>query len=288
MDIVEVIFRRISIRTYLSYPAGPAELEAVRRAGEAAEALTGSEMRFHLCTEEQVGREIKGIIGDYGRTIRAPHYLVLSARECDGCLTDAGFRFEQMVLDATARGLGTCWVGMMFRESSLRAALGLDASWRVIVLSPVGRPADPTFTSRMLRRMAGSAGRRPIEQLFFWQRHGRVLPAEVLTDSRLARVLEAARRAPSWMNKQPWRFVLSEREVLLYKLKQQDREGKDYHALDCGIAMCHVHLAARALGIKGRWELATFEVPGAAEAEPIGRYVLETGIRGAGTAEGQA
>jgi nitroreductase len=130
----------------------------------------------------------------------------------------------------------------------------------------------------MLRALAGSKGRKPIDQLFFWQRHGEMLPASVMSDQRLMQVLEATRWSPSWMNRQPWRFVLLDREILVYKLEHQHREGKDYHRLDCGIAMCHLHLTARALGIKGRWELGSFEVPGVSGAEPIGKYILENKV----------
>jgi len=181
-----------------------------------------------------------------------------------------------MIFEATRRGLGTCWVGLMFKEATLRSTLGLDESWRVIVLSPIGWPLEKSVVNRLMRALAGSTGRRPIEQLFFWQRHGAMLPSEIVSDQRLLQVFEATRWAPSWMNRQPWRFVLTGREIFIYKLKQQDREGKDYHRLDCGIAMCHMHFTARSLGIKGRWQLGKFDVPGAPEAEPIGKYVLET------------
>ena len=274
MNILKTISRRISVRSYESKPAPIAELEGVRRSGERAEALTQLEMRFHLRTHDEMGKEVKGLFGDYGKTIRAPHYIVLTAREGAGYLTDAGFRFEQMVLEATQRGLGTCWVGLMFKEASLRAFLELDEGWRVIALTPIGYPADPTFVSRALRSMARSAKRKPIEDIFYWQRHGAALPSSVLADERLRRIMEATRWAPSWMNRQPWCFVLTGTEVLVYKEQSQDREGKDYHLLDCGIAMAHLHLAAKAFGFYGRWKIGKFEVPGVPDAEPIGRYPL--------------
>jgi nitroreductase len=274
MSILETISRRISVRTYESKPAPIAELEAVRRSGESADALTPVEMRLHLRTHDEMGKEVKGLIGDYGKTIRAPHYIVLTSREGGGYLTDAGFRFEQTVLHATQRGLGTCWVGLMFKEASLRSCLRLDDSWRVIALTPIGHPADPTFVSRALRSMARSATRKPIEDIFYWQRHGAALPNSVLADERTRSIMEATRWAPSWMNKQPWYFIFTGREVLVYKKKHQNREGKDYHLLDCGIAMAHLYLAAREMGSGGHWELGKFEVPGMPDAEPIGRYPL--------------
>jgi len=268
----------MSIRSYESVAAQSNELEAVRSAGEHAASLTQTEMRFLLCTDDHMGGEIKGMIGDYGRYIKAPHYIVLASREQDGYLTDAGFRFEQMVLDATQRGLGTCWVGLMFKESSLRSTLNLDPSWRIMALTPLGRPSEPGFALRALRAVAGSNARKSLDQLFFWQSHNTPLPATALSDARLIRVLEAVRWAPSWMNKQPWRFILTQKEIMVYKKKKLDREGKDYHRLDCGIAMAHLHLAAKALGLRGRWVLEPFETPGATDAEAIGRYLLEDTI----------
>jgi nitroreductase len=279
MNIQEVISRRISVRAYQPEPASFIDLEAVRLAGEQAEALTPAEMQFHIATDAQMGNELKGVIGDYGKTIHAPHFIVLASREGEGYLTDAGFRFEQMVLKATERGLGTCWVGLMFKEASLRATLGLDNSWRMIVISPIGYALENSLTNRMLRTLVGAKARKPIEQLFFWQRPGEILPTSITSDHRLMQILEATRWAPSWMNKQPWRFVLREREILVYKVGQQNREGKDYTLLDCGIAMCHLHLVAQSLDIKGRWELGAFEEPGLSGATLLGRYILENGFK---------
>lgn len=278
MDILEAISRRMSIRTYEPAPVVMEELEAIRLAGEKAEALTKIAMRFFLRSHEEMGQEVKGVIGNYGKTIRAPHYIVLASKEGEGYLTDAGFRFEQMVLEATRKGMGTCWVGLMFKEASLRSNLGLDKSWRVMVLTPIGRAGEQSFVSRSLRAIAGSSTRKPLEELFSWLRPGTPLPANVLADERLVRVLEAARRAPSWMNKQPWRFILIGQEILVYKKRHQEREGKDYHLLDCGIAMANLHLAAKAVGMGGRWGLGKFEVPGEADAESVGRYILSGDI----------
>ena len=274
MDILEAISSRKSVRSYDSAPAPDAELEAVRRAGEGALALTPSELRFHLCPHQRIGGEVKGLLGDYGKVIRAPHYAVVAACEAEGYLVDAGYRFEQLILEATRRGLGTCWVGGFFREPTLRAALELDERWRVVALTPLGRPATGGLLDRAIRGIVSSSKRKPLDAICFEERHGQSLSARARADDRLMRVLEAARWAPSWANKQPWRFVLAGREILLYKEARQVKEGKDYHLVDCGIAMAHLHLAAEALELGGRWTLGSFEVPGLPGAEAVGRYVL--------------
>jgi nitroreductase len=276
MDILEIISRRVSVRDYQPKPAETAQIQEVLDAGEKAETLTHAELRYHFRSDEEMGEEVKGILGDYGKIIRAPHYIVLVARESEGYLVDAGYRFEQMILEATRRGLGTCWVAGLFKETSLRSLLRVGESWRVVALTPIGRVSDQSLVSRAIRVAARSSTRKPLGQIFFWQLHGASLPASVLANEQLMHVLEATRWAPSWKNKQPWRFILTGREVLVYKQMRQVKEGKDYHLLDCGIAMVHLHLAATATGMGGRWELGGFEVPGAPGAEPIGRYLVES------------
>jgi nitroreductase len=278
MDVLEAISRRVSVRSYQPEPADMSLLEEIGRSGEQAEALTNADMQFHLLSNEQIGKEIKGIIGDYGKIIRAPHYFVLVAQECEGYVVDAGFRFEQLILEATRNNLGTCWVGGMFKESSIRSTLGLDGTSRVIALTPIGRAAAPGMGGRAIKGLVRSSKRKPVSDIFCWQRRGGALPESILSNERLVQVLEATRWAPSWANKQPWRFILGSKEVLVYKQMRQNKEGKDYHLLDCGIAMAHLHLAARALGIGGQWELGRFDVPGAPHAEPVGRYPLREAI----------
>ena len=278
MDIFEVISRRVSIRKYRNESASAAELDQVLRAGQTAEPLTGAEIKFHLRSEEQLGGEVKGILGDYGRLIHAPHYIVLAARETEGYLIDAGFRFEQMVLEATRRELGTCWIGEMFNEASMRLSLNLGNDWRVVALTPIGKIAEQGVIQRTVRVVVRSSTRKPADQIFFWEGHGMALPTNILRHEKIGRIFEATRWAPSWHNKQPWRFILMGKEVLVYKEARQMREGKDYHLLDCGIAMAHLHLAAKALGMRGRWEIARFEIPGAPGGEPVGRYVFESNL----------
>ena len=97
MSIFPLISRRISVHNFQPEPAPLEVLEAVHKAGEQAEALTSVEMKFHLRTAQEVGREVKGIFGDYGKIIHAPHFIVLTSRAGEGYLTDAGYRFEPHV-----------------------------------------------------------------------------------------------------------------------------------------------------------------------------------------------
>jgi len=102
-----------------------------------------------------------------------------------------------------------------------------------------------------------------------------------ITDDEVRQIVEAARLAPSWKNRQPWRFVVVRspqlREDIARALPQANRaadsiraasavivligvpaegethDGKDYYLVDCGIAGEHLHLQATELGIGTVW-----------------------------------
>ncbi len=73
------------------------------------------------------------------------------------CLQDTAAATENLLLAATAAGLGGCWVGA-FDEASVHRALGLDPGWRPVAMVPLGVPAEAP--SRRTRR--------PLEAVTRW------------------------------------------------------------------------------------------------------------------------
>ena len=68
----------------------------------------------------------------------------------------------------------------------------------------------------------------------------------------MKRALEAARVAPSAVNRQPWRFTISDGSILV----GLDQSRDTFHVsrrLDCGIAMLHLELGARHSGASVEW-----------------------------------
>ncbi|KPJ63269.1 MAG: hypothetical protein AMS15_00925 [Planctomycetes bacterium DG_23] len=95
-----------------------------------------------------------------------------------------------------------------------------------------------------------------------------------VSDEDIKAVLEAARLAPSWGNRQCWRFVVVKDEVTREKLadkrewiaeapvvivacadpgKSGQKADQDYYLLDVGIAMEHIMLAATERGLATCW-----------------------------------
>ncbi len=264
-DIRDIIRRRRSIRHYLSQGVADEVLEAVMKAGEKSVALAPEiAVHFHLFTEGRVIAERMTMLTG-GRWLfgSAPHFIVATSQEKPHFMENMGFRMEQLVLCATEKGLGTCWIGGMFTEASIGELMDLKMGERVIALTPLGYP-DTSFYGRFARNIikigARDFGRRkPLSAIAFGKVWGEPLETQ---NEVLLEALECARLAPSWANTQPWRFLVTESEVVALAdaagRYASVRQGKHYYRLDVGIAMCHFYLAAREMGWEGKWQLEGF------------------------------
>jgi nitroreductase len=195
---------------------------------------------------EPVDAVAAGIIGGYGRVSGAPCYLAFIGDLGSARVQEAvGYTGEGLVLEATAMGLATCWVGGLFKPKAVSSALRLTAGESVLGISPVGHPsAKASLTDRSFKALAGSAKRKPVDRL--------LAGGSALEDRWRAAIL-AARLAPSANNRQPWRFKI-EGEAVTVLVDAVKAGEKLSRRLDCGIAMLHLELGARASGLSGDWE----------------------------------
>ena len=188
---------------------------------------------------------LKGAVGSYGRITGAPAYAAFIGDESAPSVREGiGYTGEGFILSATDAGLGTCWVSGFFRPEAVGRHIELRPGERVFAVTPVGFAADAlTAKDRVYRALARSNGRKPLSGIVRgevprpWQRSA----------------LEAARLAPSAGNRQPWRFNVEPDAIAV---ETNGRRDSDHFPkrLDCGIAMLHLELGARAAGAAGRWE----------------------------------
>ncbi|MEO0075552.1 MAG: nitroreductase family protein [candidate division WOR-3 bacterium] len=120
----------------------------------------------------------------------------------------------------------------------------------------------------------------------FWQviynrKSTRNFSSQPVEQEKIIKVLEAARLAPSWQNRQCWRFIVVQDPEKIKKIGQLNpftlninfflrkvpviivacanpkdsgqRNGKDYYLVDTAIAMEHLILAATDLGLATCW-----------------------------------
>jgi|GEM_PF-207113 len=200
-------------------------------------------------------RIFKGMVGSYGSIKGAPACGVFIIDENDPhCYEKAGYYGEAFILEATSWGLGTCWVGATFDQKLVEEYIGIGPNEKIIAITPVGYVKDNyTLEERLVSFAVSGHKRKPLKELCIDQ----VNPQwpEWVKDA-----LQCARRAPSALNRQPWRFRVLEDKIIV---STENKGEENSNRLNCGIAMLHLEIGALYHGVYGKWNY--LEYPDIAE-----------------------
>jgi len=236
------IFKRLSRRTYVA--EFPEEDKLDRLDQVCLEFRPFPEVRSQL-VRESPETVFKGLFGRYGRVKGAPVYIAfVGEMSSPGVQEAAGYTGEGIILEATAMGLATCWVGGFFRPQSVRSQIDIRPGERVLSVTPVGyAPAEKDGQEKIMSGLVKSRSRKPLAKL---------VEGEIA--AWMEKALEAARLAPSAQNRQPWRFRV-EKDGVVIGTDRSLNVSSISKRLDCGIAMLHFELGALAAGAAGGWEI---------------------------------
>jgi nitroreductase len=210
----EAVQLRASVRAYSEPPS--AEEFAVLAYAAGRFAMPGARLHLMRVDEAFFTGTLLGMRRITGCTMAAA--LIIRADEPHARL-HAGILCESFVLEATAMGLGTCWVSGSYRKKLL--ALPLSPDEAVLCIIALGRPTAPLQPPQHRRR------KHP-DQLCRGDRS--LWPAELQLAAELVSL------APSAMNMQPWLMWLNEENDFVL-------DAGDRSLLDAGIALCHAELA---------------------------------------------
>ncbi len=147
MELMEVIRNRRSVRKYKSDPISEKDIEYVLQAARLAPSWSNKQCwNYILVTNEDLRKKITK--RDWAA--EAPIIIVgcadpTKSGDKDGkpyYMLDMGISMEHLMLAATEKGLGTCWLGGQFDEKIVKETLGIPENIRVVALTPLGYPAE--------------------------------------------------------------------------------------------------------------------------------------------------
>lgn len=241
MDIITAIKQRRSVRTFAPEPLSPSLREHLERFAAETHSPFGGDVTI-LLRDIDAGSVFHP--ETYGMISGAKTYFLIAAGADDNSALSAGYRFEQVVLEATRLGLGTCWVGGTFRKSAFNSHVSWPAGESLRAVCPVGVPGRTRFLERAMTSVMGSHRRKPFDSLFYADGFRTPLSAS----SPLAFPLEMMRLAPSSTNSQPWRAT-TDSDIVHFYCATSNR----YSLIDCGIGLCHFSESASHAGIQGNF-----------------------------------
>ena len=191
----------------------------------------------------------KGAFGPFGKVRDAPAFVAFIGNTRSPKVQEAvGYTGEGVVLEATASQLGTCWVGGFFRPEVAAQLAGTQGNESVLAVTPIGYVREnESLEEKLMSGFGRTHKRHPLSHLATglseheWPEWVRVS-------------LEAARLAPSAVNRQPW-GVHVERDSVTVFVRTTEPGFQISKRLDCGIAMLHIELGALGCGLQGKWDL---------------------------------
>ncbi|HPP12091.1 MAG TPA: nitroreductase family protein [bacterium] len=153
MDALKVLKERRSVRSFQNRAVPREVITDIVDCGRlAATARNLQPWEFVVVTEAGT-REKLAEITDYGKFIaQAPVCIVVFCRETKYYLEDGSAATQNLLLAATACGLGSCWVAgdkKPYAEDICRL-LNAPAGYRLVSLVAVGYPAEKPSPSKRL------------------------------------------------------------------------------------------------------------------------------------------
>ena len=244
-ELLKTIRERKSVRTFDGTPVSAEDREKLEQYIRTIENPFGVPVRFTLLDAGTYGLSSPVLNGETlyvaGTVGKVPH-----AEEA------FGFSFEKLVLYAWSLGIGTTWIGGTMKREVFERAAGLAEGEMMPCVSPLGYPAKKrSLKETMMRKGVGADSRMPAEKIFFNGAWGIALPPD--KQAEMADLTEMVRWAPSAVNKQPWRIIVSEQGCHFYEKRDKGYIGEktgDLQKIDVGIALCHFVMGLEEQGKK--------------------------------------
>jgi nitroreductase len=144
MDTFEAITTRRSVRGYEATPVPKEKLLKILEAARLAPSANGVQP-WHFVVVTEAGKRKVLSRGVFAKFLAETPVVIVACGDTraspDWCVVDVAIATENMVLAATAEGLGTCWVGS-FDEQQVKSLLKIPEQFTVVALIAVGYAHD--------------------------------------------------------------------------------------------------------------------------------------------------
>ncbi len=244
MNYYETILKRESCRDFTSETPDTFLLHEVQNYFTNAERLFPDiklECKFY---NEGISEKIGHNAGYNGFFIHAPKYLMLFSEQKEHYLENAAFVAQDLTLKITELELDTCWI-TIDDPAAIKNSLEPDLDMTPVVLIALGyknkekksvrldikSPSNVKMTSR--KNLA--APKISLDELVSYEHLGNPVPDGMLYEE-LEEALLSVSFAQSFMNRQPYRILLSGNSVTLLGIKDE-LTGELDTRLNFGIVM---------------------------------------------------
>ena len=265
MNYSALIQNRKSVREFADKQVSAAALAEIEAYYQKSCQRLVPELETKLCVFGQEAREaLEGAAGYESFLIGAPNYLVLLSAKGELAGENAGYMMEDLVLKLTDMDLGCCWITFTDSEK-VKAALKIDSALDVAAIVAFGQGVKTTKRLRVnilsMSNVDISAQRqyfrpkldvRDMVYLNAWGNSSGVEEHIGFYGDMLWEAFYAATLSPSYLNRQPYGFLIRDGRVNLVD-KPDTYTGDIDRELGLGIVLLHFTAAASEWAGKLSW-----------------------------------
>ena len=167
-ELLDVIWKRRSVRQYKPEPIPEADLHLILEAARHAPTGANSQKwRMVVVTDPEVKQRTAEACSRQMFMADAGAILCLVTLPGEGSVNGA-IVLDHAILAATSLGYGTCWIGA-FDAAAVKAVLGIPEDHGLVCLTPVGVPGE----------FPNPRPRKPAAEMFMDNRFGQPLDYEI-------------------------------------------------------------------------------------------------------------
>jgi nitroreductase len=172
MDTFDALKARTSVRSYDTRPVPDDVLGKVLEMGRIAPSANNAQpWHFVVVKDAKKRKQLSG--GRWAGFLKESPVVIVGCgdrnRSPDWHVVDTTIALQQMVVAATAEGLGTCWIGS-FDEENVRSVVKVPENYAVVAMLTVGYPKEKFDITKLLAR---SGKRKAMDEILSREEFGR-------------------------------------------------------------------------------------------------------------------
>ena len=227
-------------------------------------------MDIRIMDNDVVYRQLDGFAGYHGIMINAPHYVILLSEKKDHYMENAGYVGESIAMKAFDLGVDSCWITFTDSQKVIHRlnivtgkevvgilALGYGKKKKPVTLGAL-KIGDNYSQADMRKKDGNTSTVLPLCQMVYIDKWGEGADVDKLMERALYDPMDCARKAPSTLNRQPWRFLIDGGKIILTMRKDNDISEYE-ERIDAGIAMLYFEDVIEQTLCKVQWKLGPVE-----------------------------
>ena len=237
MKNIEKIEKRQSIRDYEKKKLPDAVLKELEDSFADSERLVDDIELKLLSMTDGADKKLDKVVGYSGNVFNAPVYFVLLSENKPHYLENAGFVAEALILKAEELDLNTCFITVTDSEEAKLSldirdqgevaaiiACGYGKKEKDLVRLDIQSPSNVT----MRKREGHIAPKIAQEELVYNSKWGVEMEwDDTMQDPMMDEAFYAASLAPSFLNRQPYRYIYDGSKIYILTTKEENTSKED-------------------------------------------------------------